>query len=120
MHIGGKIKERAKELRIGPTELGRMIKTSKQNVYSIFERDSIDTALLQKLSKALEFDFFTYYAAGAGNATAEPIGYYKVKKTLQEENLALIKDIKELREKYELLKALYETKTREKVPGTLS
>lgn len=33
LHIGSKIKERAKELRIGSTELGRMINTSKQNVY---------------------------------------------------------------------------------------
>jgi hypothetical protein len=120
MHIGSKIKERAKELRIGPTELGRMIKTSKQNVYSIFERDSIDTLLLQKLSKALEFDFFSYYASGSGNATGEPIGYYKGKKNLREENTALIKDLNEMREKYELLKALYETKTREKVPGYFS
>lgn len=107
-------------MRIGPTELGRMIKTSKQNIYSIFERESIDTLLLQKLGKALEFDFFIYYASGSGNSTAEPIGFYKVKKTLQEENAALLKDNKELREKYELLKALYETKTGEKAPGSLS
>lgn len=120
MRIGPKIEERAKELRIGPTELGRMIKTSKQNIYSIYARDSIDTLLLQKLSKALQFDFFSYYSKGSGNLTGEPVSYYKGKKTLQEENAALIKDLKELREKYEILKALYETKTHEKVPGSFS
>ena len=61
IHIGEKIKERAKELRIGPTELAGVINTSKQNIYGIFKRESIDTALLHKISKALNFDFFTLY-----------------------------------------------------------
>ena len=57
-HIGELIRERAKSLRIGPTELGSKIETSKQNVYGIFKRRSIDTELLAKISKALEYDFF--------------------------------------------------------------
>ena len=61
IHIGEKIKNRAKELRIGPTELGQKISTSKQNVYGIYKRKSIDTELLRKLSVALEYDFFLYY-----------------------------------------------------------
>ena len=96
-----------------------MIKTSKQNVYSIFERDSIDTDLLQKISKALEFDFFSYYTSGTTSLLNEPLGYYKGKKTLQEENAQLNNDLKELREKYELLKELYQVKTGEKIPGGL-
>jgi aryl-alcohol dehydrogenase-like predicted oxidoreductase len=122
MQIGPKIKARAKEMRIGPTMLGRMIKTSKQNVYNIFERDSIDTALLQKICKALEFDFFCYYSSGSGSLINEPAGYYgkNKKRTLTEDNIALRKDLKELREKYEILKELYETKTRGNVPGSLS
>lgn len=61
IHIGEKIKERAKELRIGPTELAALINTSKQNVYGIFKRESIDTALLQKICKALKYDFFSFF-----------------------------------------------------------
>lgn len=57
-HIGELIRERAKTLRIGPTELGAKIETSKQNVYGIFKRRSIDTELLAKICKALEHDFF--------------------------------------------------------------
>lgn len=60
-HIGELIKKRAKERRIGPTELGKLINTSKQNVYGIFKRQSIDTELLRKLSEALEYDFFYDY-----------------------------------------------------------
>ncbi len=62
VHIGSIIKARAKSLRIGPTELGDMMQTSKQNVYGIFKRESIDTGLLYRISLVLEFDFFQYFS----------------------------------------------------------
>lgn len=119
MHIGEKVRARAKELRIGPTELGRMIKTSKQNVYGIYLRESIDTALLQKLGKALEFDFFTYYYSAKDHASGEnPSVYVKGKKGNKINENPVSGELKNLREKYELLKELYELKTGEKVPGS--
>jgi hypothetical protein len=122
MHIGEKVRARAKELRIGPTELGRLIKTSKQNVFGIFGRKSMDTDLLLRLSKVLEFDFFVYYYSSKNSTTANsPAGYYgKRKKTPLEEESNASFELKELREKYELLKALYEAKTGKKVPGSFS
>lgn len=119
MHIGEKVRARAKELRIGPTELGRMIKTSKQNVYGIFERKSMDTELLQKLCKALEFDFFVYYYSAKDYKTGEASHPYfkKGQNKLQDDQAA--SELKNLREKYELLKELYELQTGKKVPGSL-
>jgi hypothetical protein len=61
INIGEKIRQRAKELRIGPTEFAKMISSTKQNIYSIYSRKSLDTQLLTKISQALEFDFFRYY-----------------------------------------------------------
>ena len=61
INIGEKIKQRAKELRIGPTEFANMISSTKQNIYSIYNRKSLDTQLLTKISQALDFDFFRYY-----------------------------------------------------------
>lgn len=58
VHIGQEIKKKAKELRIGPTELARLINVSKQNVYHIFERKTVDIELLNSISKALNHDFF--------------------------------------------------------------
>lgn len=58
VHIGQEIKKKAKELRIGPTELARLINVSKQNVYHIFERKSVDIELLKTISTALNHDFF--------------------------------------------------------------
>ncbi len=124
MHIGEKVKARAKELRIGPTELARKIRTSKQNVYGIYSRDSIDTALLQKLSKALEFDFFAYFGTTGYSAANTPrnTGYRTKKGNISPEDdiLSTRRELNELREKYELLKALYEAKTGKKVPGSLT
>jgi hypothetical protein len=123
MHIGDKIKARAKELRIGPTELARKIKSSKQNVYGIYQRDTLDTGLLQKLSKALDFDFFAYYTTTSGNSVSSPRGTYKKGKKSgpdpEEEIAALQHELDELREKYELLKSLFEVRTGKKVPGSL-
>lgn len=61
LHIGSIIKRVADEKRIGPTELGSKINTSKQNIYGIFKRQSVDTKLLLKLCHALEYDFFMEY-----------------------------------------------------------
>src|SRR4051812_41417017 len=80
MHIGEKVKARAKELRMGPTELARAIKTSKQNIYGIYLRETIDTGLLQKLGKALDFDFFAYYGTTGSSAANTPAGVYAKRK----------------------------------------
>jgi hypothetical protein len=123
MHIGEKIEARAKELRMGPTELARRIRTSKQNVYGIYRRSSIDTELLQKLSKALDYDFFLHYTTSVPNVVSEPgAPYGKRKKGIaapaDDELSRLRREFADLREKYELLRELYETKTGKKVPGS--
>ncbi len=113
IHIGEKIKTRAKELRIGPTELAGMINTSKQNVYGIFKRESIDTELLQKISRALKLDFFCYYFDPKLPIAEEDLPkYYPRNKNRPdpsaEEVVLLRKELTELREKFEYLKKLYE------------
>ncbi|MCX6310229.1 MAG: hypothetical protein NT084_01155 [Bacteroidetes bacterium] len=92
--------------------MARKIKTSKQNIYGIYTRSSIDTALLQKLGKALDFDFFSLYPA-VSNSTKNK------STTISDEVVSLRKELTELREKYELLRALFEAKTGKKVPGTM-
>jgi hypothetical protein len=40
------------------SELARRINTSKQNMYSVFRRKSLDSELILILSEVLEHDFF--------------------------------------------------------------
>ncbi|MEW6468105.1 MAG: helix-turn-helix transcriptional regulator [Bacteroidota bacterium] len=71
VHIGKKIREVFDDSGMSISEFGRRIKTTRQNVYGIFKRSSIDTALLVRVGKALNHDFFTYYAE-TPSAAAEP------------------------------------------------
>jgi len=107
VNIGEKIKQRAKELRVGPTELGKMINTSKQNVYGIYKRKSIDTEMLRKLSKALNYDFFQYYLHDNLSFLGESQPYYgkKGKSAVSADEFQKLKrELEDMKEKYELLK----------------
>ena len=61
INIGSKIKQVFDKKGMTVSEFGRRINKSRENVYSIFKRKTIDTGLLQKISEVLEFDFFQYY-----------------------------------------------------------
>lgn len=59
--IGNLILKKLNAIGMSKSEFARRINKSPQNVQDIFTRTSIDTALLQSISKVLEFNFFTLY-----------------------------------------------------------
>lgn len=61
IHIGSKIKTTVTKKGMTVSEFGRRINKSRENVYSIFKRKTIDTGLLMTISEVLEHDFFQYY-----------------------------------------------------------
>jgi len=62
IHIGQVIKEALKRRGMTVSEFGRRIHKSRENVYSIFKRITIDTGLLYDISEVLEQDFFLLYS----------------------------------------------------------
>jgi transcriptional regulator with XRE-family HTH domain len=56
--IGQQVKLVYETKGITATEFAKRINKSRENVYSIFTRKSIDTSLLSKISEVLEFDFY--------------------------------------------------------------
>ncbi len=82
IHIGEIIKRIVKEKGLSITEFGKRISTHRRNVYDIFIRESVDTALLQKISNVLEHDFFKYYIK---NDSKELIILHGKLQTLQKE-----------------------------------
>ena len=58
VHIGQLIKEKLEKSGMKKSEFARRINKTSQNVYDIFERRSIDTALLGQIAAVLEFNFF--------------------------------------------------------------
>jgi len=61
IHIGKHIRFQADLRKIGATELGKLLNKSRETVYDIFDRESVDTELLLACCKVLNHDFFEYY-----------------------------------------------------------
>ena len=58
--IGNKIKEVFEMRNMRLSDFALKIGTARQNVYRIFERESLDTQMLMKISEILDHDFFQY------------------------------------------------------------
>jgi plasmid maintenance system antidote protein VapI len=63
IHIGKKIKEELYKQNLSVTNFAKKINRTRNVVYNIFERESIDTDLLNKIGKVLNCDFFSVYSA---------------------------------------------------------
>lgn len=61
VHIGQAIKKRLEELKMTKSEFGRLIGTPQQHVNRVFERETIETKKLVKISRVLDFNFFALY-----------------------------------------------------------
>ncbi len=67
VHIGHLIQQELLRQERTPTWLARKINCERTNIYDIFDRSSINTDLLIKISKALNFDFFSAYSKQLNN-----------------------------------------------------
>mgnify|MGYP003292330598 CR=1 FL=1 len=61
VHIGKLIEEELRKQERSVTWFAKKLCYERTNVYSIFKRESIDTALLVRISKILHHNFFLYY-----------------------------------------------------------
>ena len=61
MHIGNLIKQQLEEQGRTVVWFARKLSCSRTNVYKIFEKPSIDTNLLLRISSILNYDFFKHY-----------------------------------------------------------
>lgn len=61
INIGKKIEEVLREKKFSVSLFAQKINTNRNNVYDIFKRKSIDTELLYKISKILNYNFFELY-----------------------------------------------------------
>ena len=58
MHIGQHIKEVMRQKGVTATQLAKDICCTRPHIHRIFRKDNIDIALLERISKALNHDFF--------------------------------------------------------------
>lgn len=62
IHIGALIKQRVTERRIEISRVCNFMKLTKEEVEDMYNKESIDSELLLKWSKLLEYDFFRVYS----------------------------------------------------------
>ena len=89
IHIGERIKNVFDSKGLTVSEFARRINKSRENTYDIFTRKTIDTGLLQIISRVLEYDFFRFYTQD---------------ETKSKEIIRLTEEVKFLKEVVELLK----------------
>lgn len=63
IHIGHLIREQLKADNRSVSWLAREIHCTRNNVYKIFNKPSLDGDLILRISKAMNFNFFQYYTA---------------------------------------------------------
>lgn len=61
IHIGYLIREQLKADNRSVGWLAREIHCTRNNVYKVFRKPSLDTDLLLRISNAMQFNFFQYY-----------------------------------------------------------
>lgn len=67
MKIGEIIRSKYEQSGMRLTAFAEKINTGRNNVYHIFNRDSVDTDMLMRISQVLQHDFFQYYRTQPGN-----------------------------------------------------
>ena len=68
IHIGSQIKEKLKESGKTVVWFSKQMSCSRTNVYKIFEKASIDTDDLYRISCILHYNFFVEYAETTATA----------------------------------------------------
>lgn len=113
VEIGQKIKEVFDNRNIKLTDFADELGTVRQNVYRIFKKRHLDTGLLLKISRVLDYNFFQYYVSPEMNhqpvvvkAPSENAEYQKQLELSKKEIDYLRKIIKLMEEKSELVHQL--------------
>ena len=63
MHIGSIIKTELEKQGKTVVWLAEQLSYSRANIYKIFDKSSIDTEVLYRISVVLKFDFFKIYSS---------------------------------------------------------
>lgn len=62
IHIGKIIERELRDQGRTVTWFARSLYCDRTNVYKIFQRESVDSEMLYRISKILSHDFFKYYS----------------------------------------------------------
>jgi hypothetical protein len=117
VHIGKKIKEVLDKSALSAVDFAKSISLTRNGAYKVFEKETIDTGQLQKISKVLNHDFFSYYHINSAvlQEPEEKIRFITASE-LAQSNRELLNafksEINQLREELSLKKDSYKPKAK--------
>lgn len=71
VHVGKLVQTVFQRSGLKMTAFADRMETTRQNVYKIFQRESLSTDLLFRLSEELDYDFFLHLSRISGSGDAE-------------------------------------------------
>lgn len=74
IHIGQLIQAQLEADKRSVSWLAREIGCTRNHIYKIFKKTSLDSDLILRISKAMQFNFFKYFSAEVQNSLKERIG----------------------------------------------
>ena len=77
IHIGKEIKKKLTESGMTLTSFANKLNKERSTVYNIFDRESLDTALLQQISEILNYNFFQLFI---NNEPQKPVAHNTTRK----------------------------------------
>lgn len=121
VHIGKKIKEVLSKSPMSVVDFAEKINKTRTVAYDIFKRDSVDSVLLNKISKVLNHNFFQYYPV---EKVREEKGVYFPANAVIEQLTAELKETKkeveELKKQNELLQKIVSLMEKNTTPQSYS
>lgn len=93
VHIGKKIKEVLDNSPMKAVDLAKNINLTRVGLYKIFEKESIATDQLQKISTVLKHDFFAYYQSELNLVSDNETKYGFAAKEDVDELARMVKDL---------------------------
>lgn len=60
--IGQEIKRVVKKRGLSAEDMASFLNVSKPNIFDIYKRETIDTGLLERICKVLDYNFFQYFS----------------------------------------------------------
>ncbi len=74
IHIGQIIEAQLKADKRSVSWLAAQLPCTRNHIYKIFRKSSLDCALLLRISQVMNFNFFKYYAAEVKKSSDERMG----------------------------------------------
>jgi hypothetical protein len=81
VHIGKLVKSVVRASNLKDSEFANRISKTRQNVYDLYKRDSVDVKFLLTISEALDYDFFKHFVKEQVVADTEVSVQFKLKTT---------------------------------------